>query len=173
MQPIHFFRTVPGMRARLLAARIGLAYLAVNAALLGLWASLAPKSWFENFPGAGHNWIVVDGPYNHHLAGDVGGLFLALAVVTTWAAVSLSTPLVRAAAAAWVVSTVPHVLYHLGHRAGLSSTDFVGVIGGLAFYVVVAVAVWVLAEPKMNHRVPTTSASQPSASSREFSSSGS
>ena len=44
------------MRARLLAARIGLVYLAVNAALLGLWASLAPRSWFDNFPGAGHNW---------------------------------------------------------------------------------------------------------------------
>jgi hypothetical protein len=161
------------MDARSRAARIGLAYLAVNAAVIGLWAAVAPKSWFENFPGGGHHWVAVDGPYNHHLAGDVGGLFLALAVVTIAAAVSLSTPLVRAAAAAWVVSTLPHLVYHLGHRAGLSSADYLSSAGGLAFMVVVAVAVFGLAAPKTNQRVPAMSASQPSAASSLASSPGS
>jgi len=165
--------------ARARAARIGLAYLAVNAAFLGLWATLAPRSFYDDFPGAGHHWVAVDGPYNHHLVSDVGALFVALAVVTVVAAVSLTPILVRTTAVAWVVSAGPHFLYHLGHRAGLPTADYVSSVGGLAFYVVVAVALLALAgpgraaaDPNTNQRVPDMAASQPSAASSPASSSG-
>ena len=42
---------------------------------------VAPKSFYEDFPGAGRVWVAVDGPYNEHLVRDVGSLNLALAFV--------------------------------------------------------------------------------------------
>ena len=119
-----------------LFVRLALIYLAFSSGVLGLWATLAPKSWFDNFPGGGHHWVAVDGPYNHHLAGDVGALFLALFVVTVAALFVESAVLVRVAGVAWIVSGAPHLLYHLGHRAGLGSGDQAVSLGGLVTYVV-------------------------------------
>ena len=61
---------------------IALAILAVNAALLGGWALVAPASFYRSFPGGGRSWVSIDGPYNEHLLRDVGGLNLALLVLT-------------------------------------------------------------------------------------------
>ena len=58
--------------------RITLAVLAVQGLVLGCWAAFAPRSLYDDFPGFGHHWVVVDGPYNEHLVRDVGSLFLAL-----------------------------------------------------------------------------------------------
>lgn len=40
--------------------RVLLAALAASAAYPGLWAVLAPQSFFDTFPGAGHHWDTVD-----------------------------------------------------------------------------------------------------------------
>ena len=52
--------------------RVGLGLLAVSAAIVGFWAEFAPKSFYDDFPGGGHHWVRVDGPYNQHLVRDVG-----------------------------------------------------------------------------------------------------
>ena len=44
--------------------RLALGYLAAQSALLGVWALLGPRSFYDGFPGFGKAWISVDGPYN-------------------------------------------------------------------------------------------------------------
>lgn len=103
-------------RRRLLITRIVLAVLAVQGAVVGLWATIAPHSWYTSFPGFGMHWIAADGPYNHHLAGDVGAFFLALTAVTIAALVLNSTAAARMAGIGWLVFSVPHFVYHAFHR---------------------------------------------------------
>jgi hypothetical protein len=98
--------------ARRLVARAALLLLAVAGLYQGVWAQLAPRSFFEDFPG-GMSWIAADGPYNEHLARDIGGLVNGLSVVAIVAAWSLSRPLLAANALGWLVYAVPHLGYHL------------------------------------------------------------
>ena len=38
----------------------------------GLWATLSPRSFYDEFPGGGRAWVAADGPYNEHLVRDFG-----------------------------------------------------------------------------------------------------
>ncbi len=58
-----------------------LAVIAIGYAGVGAWAALAPRSFYDDFPGGGRHWVAVDGPFNEHLVRDVGTLNLALAAV--------------------------------------------------------------------------------------------
>ena len=101
--------------------RVVLAVWAVASVQLGIWATFAPRSFYDDFPGFGRDWVRVDGPYNEHLVRDFGALNLALAVVTIAALVTLSRPMVITAAVAWLAWSVPHLAYHLRHLDVLSS----------------------------------------------------
>ncbi|MFQ6327352.1 MULTISPECIES: hypothetical protein [unclassified Nocardia] len=103
-------------RRRLLIVRIMLAILAVQGAIVGLWAVFAPHSWYTSFPGFGMHWISVDGPYNHHLAGDVGAFFLALTAITIAALVINGTAVARVAGIGWLTFGLPHFIYHAFHK---------------------------------------------------------
>ncbi|MEV0340399.1 hypothetical protein AB0H49_15340 [Nocardia sp. NPDC050713] len=103
-------------RRRWLAVRIMLGILTFQGAVIGLWAVLAPHSWYTSFPGFGMHWIAVDGPYNHHLAGDVGAFFLALAAVSGFALWRGGSALSQAAGLGWLVFATPHLIYHAFHR---------------------------------------------------------
>ena len=121
------------------ATRLNLAWLILPALQLGVWALLAPRSFYDSFPGFGWTWVSVDGPYNEHLVRDVGALNLALAVLLIAAFVRLSRDLVVVAAAASLVWGVPHLIYHIANRAGLDTVSYLASIGGLALSVIVAV----------------------------------
>ena len=103
--------------------RVVLAVWAVASVQLGIWATFAPRSFFDDYPGFGRHWVRVDGPYNEHFVRDFGALNLALAVVTIVALVTLSRPMVIAVAVAWLAWSVPHFVYHLRHLDAFSSTD--------------------------------------------------
>jgi hypothetical protein len=124
--------------------RILLALLGVPAVIVGVWAAFAPRSFFDDFPGIGQQWVRPDGPFNEHLVRDVGELNLALAVVTLAAIVWLSPVLVRAVAVAWLVEGVPHLVYHLRHLGPLASDARVSSIAGLFVTPVVAVVLLVM-----------------------------
>ena len=121
-------------------ARIALALLAAQAAILGVWAAAAPRSFYDTFPGFGRHWVAVDGPYNQHLVRDFGNMNLALAVITAVAAVSLGTVMVRAVAAGWLVFTVLHFGYHVTHLGPYDTSDAVANIVALGLAVVLPVA---------------------------------
>lgn len=125
--------------------RIGLGYLAAVGLLVGLWAGLAPRAFYDDFPGLGRVWVAVDGPYNEHLVRDVGWLNLALAAATIWAAVTLVRALVVGVLVAWLVTSLPHLAYHLGTLAPLDAVDRVGEVASLALVPLVAAVLLVVA----------------------------
>jgi hypothetical protein len=126
--------TVAGMK------RIGLAILTLGSAPLGLWATLAPRSFYDNFPGMGRHWVRLDGPYNHHLVSDFGALNLALSAVTIAALIWLTPRLVQVTAVAWLLYAIPHELYHVTHLHPFDTSDKVLVSSGLAIDIVIAIA---------------------------------
>ena len=116
--------------------RVVLLYLALQSIVIGVWALLAPRSFYDGFPGLGRTWVAVDGPFNEHLVRDVGALNLALVVLLVAAARTLGRELVTVAAAAAVVWGLPHLIYHAFHREGLGAGDLAANLGGLALFVI-------------------------------------
>ncbi len=111
--------------------RIALVVIAVGSAFVGVWALAAPRSFYDDFPGAGRVWVAVDGPYNEHLVRDVGGLNLALAFVAVMALVTGSVLVARAAGGAQLVFGVPHLAYHALHLDPFDVGDVVALLVSL------------------------------------------
>lgn len=121
--------------------RAALALIAVFMLPTALQASFAPRSWFDEFP-LGRGWIAAQGgAFDEHLVRDVGVLFLALVVVTAWAA--WRGEAMQAVAIAWMVQGMLHLSYHVGHLDGLGTADQVALVGSLVSIPVLAlVALW-------------------------------
>jgi hypothetical protein len=103
--------------------RLVLLLLAMSTVYVGGWALTAPRSFYRSFPGFGLHWIDVDGAYNEHLIRDVGGLYLALFVITVFALVATASEQTRrVTGGAWFVFSVPHLAYHLAHLAALTTS---------------------------------------------------
>lgn len=112
--------------------RAALAALALVGLVVGAWAGFAPRGFYDDFPGAGRVWVAVDGPYNEHLVRDVGVLNLSLTVVTVVALLTLARAAVVAAALAWVVYSLPHLVYHARHLDVYDASDKAANIAALA-----------------------------------------
>ncbi len=98
-----------------------LSVLLVVAAVAGLWALLAPRWFYDDFPTSSMHWVATDGPYNRHLVSDVGSFYLALGALTVAA---LARPaLSRLAGVVWLVFSVPHWLYHSAHLGLYGTRD--------------------------------------------------
>jgi hypothetical protein len=123
------------------AARILLLLLAIPTLELGIWATLAPQSFFNSFPGGGRHWVAADGPFNEHLVRDFGALNLALAFVLIVALIVGSRLLVTTAAGAALLFAVPHTLYHLFNLQVFSSEDKVANVVTLSITVLLPIAV--------------------------------
>lgn len=125
-------------------ARVALAVLTLVALEVGLWAELGPQSFYRSFPGLGRHWVAVLGPYNEHLIRDVGSLNLALAVISAAAAILGTVVLTRIAAVAWLVYSVPHLIFHLANLSPFGTGDQVGSVTALAVTVLLPVILLVL-----------------------------
>ncbi|MGI8797077.1 MAG: DUF4345 family protein [Acidimicrobiia bacterium] len=101
------------MRDRVL--RVLLVLLALGNVQVGVWATFAPRSFYDDFPGGDRSWVALDGPYNEHLVRDFGATNLAIGVLTIAALLWLTRVLVVTAGLAWIVYGVPHLVYHLRH----------------------------------------------------------
>jgi hypothetical protein len=119
--------------------RVALGYLTLVSLSIGLWALLAPRSFYDGYPGLGRVWVGVDGPYNEHLVRDVGALNLALAVLLIAAAVTVTRAMVLTAAIASLVWGLPHLVYHIANAGDLEAGDAVASIGGLALFAVLPI----------------------------------
>jgi hypothetical protein len=125
-----------------LAARASLVILFLSAASIGLTATLAPHTFYDDFPFLSH-WVDLLPPYNEHLVTDVGGLYLGFAVLFAWAAWALQPTLVRAVCSAWLLSAAIHLTFHATHLEGFDTADAVAEIASLAFLLVPPpVAIW-------------------------------
>ena len=125
--------------------RVGLGFLAVLEVVIGVWALLAPMSFYRTFPLPGHGWVSLLPPYNEHLTRDVGELSLALTVVLVAAAITGHWLLGVVAIIATAVYAVPHAVYHFLHMESFPPPDAVAQTVGIALQlVVVAVVAWLL-----------------------------
>jgi hypothetical protein len=125
--------------------RAGLGILALLQGIVGVWASLAPTSFYRTFPLPGHPWVSLLPPYNEHLTRDVGELSLALTVVLTAAAVTGRWLLSAVAVSAAAVYAVPHAVFHFLHLEGFPTPDAIAQSVGIVLQlVVVAVVGWLL-----------------------------
>jgi hypothetical protein len=110
------------------------AVAAVNA-VTGVQAVVAPRGFFDGYP-LGRGWVAEAAPYNEHLVVDVGGFYLALAVLFAWAAARPDRRLVVPLVTAWTAFSLLHLGYHVTHLDGFGPLDGVvqtlGLIGVLA-----------------------------------------
>ncbi len=120
--------------------RVVLMMLSALSAPVGSWALLAPRSFFDGFPGLGRHRVAGDGPYNEHLVRDVGALYLALLVLTLSALRRTNAGRARLVGVVWLVFGVPHVGYHVGHLGGLTVVDQLLSVAALSVVVVLAAA---------------------------------
>jgi hypothetical protein len=121
--------------------RGGLLFLAAAVLPLssGLWALLAPRAFYEDFPLPGRDWVSTLGPYNEHLVRDYGALNLALTVLLVAAAVLLERRLVQVALLTWLVFATPHFVFHLGQTHHFSASSNAEQLGGLGLVVLLPV----------------------------------
>ena len=139
------------MRHRAQVAAAGV--LTLSAAYVGGWASAAPRSFYDSFPGLHRAWVSVDGPFNEHLVRDVGGLYLGLAVAGVLALLWRDARSLAVLGAAWSAFSVLHLGYHLGHLDPLDSTlDRVGESVSLGLTLVLALVLLLAAR---HHRTTT------------------
>jgi hypothetical protein len=132
----------PGVLSRYAAAA-----LTGTAALVGGWALAAPASFYRGFPVSGHPWVAGLGAYDEHLVRDVGALYLALGVVSGWAVLRPARETGRLAGIAWLVFSLPHLLFHAGHHGVLGAGDALGSVLALGGTVVLAAVLAVAPGP--------------------------
>jgi hypothetical protein len=122
----------------IIAKRVVSAVLATAAIITGGWAVAGPRSFFLSFPLPGHHWVAALPPYNEHLTRDVGSLFLALAVVSVWAAARPRPDTFVMVGVAWEAFSIPHLAYHSAHLDMFSTADAIGNAVSLSGIVVLA-----------------------------------
>jgi hypothetical protein len=132
--------------------RFGLIYLAVTIGWVAVWILVAPKGFYDNFPGGSTHWVSALPPYNEHLERDFGATSLALAVLAALAAIWMERRVIQAAAVALFVAGVPHLAYHLTTTEHYSTGDNIASLFGLALDVLLPLALLYLVSDQAQGR---------------------
>jgi uncharacterized membrane protein len=136
--------------------RFGLIYMAVALGLVAAWILIAPKHFYDEFPGPSQ-WVSALPPYNEHLIRDFGSAGLGLAVLAGLAAVWMQRRLVQAAAIALLIGSLPHAIYHSTTTEAYSTADNVLSLAALYLQVVLPLLILYLATGR--RQAPADSAS--------------
>jgi hypothetical protein len=123
---------VGGVAMTMTAKRWMAGVLAVAAAYQGVWAAGFPLSFYKDFPGPGLHWVAALGPYNEHLARDVGALNLSLLVLSVWALRRPTQDSMVVTGGAWLIYNAIHFLWHVLHLDVFSTIDKISVVVILA-----------------------------------------
>ena len=116
-----------------------LVVLAVPQLLVGVWALVATRNWYENFPGVGPDLVAAIPPFNEHLAADAGAGFFATGVGLLLACIWPRRELLLLALAVFLAFALPHTLYHSFNEApGLEGVEEIVNAGSLWFQVLAA-----------------------------------
>ena len=137
------------------AIRFTLVALGLLQVFDGLYALLAPTSFYEDFP-LGRGWVELLPAYSEHLVRDVGGLFLATGAVLLAAAWVLERRLVIVAAASFLLFSLPHTIYHVLNLGPYSTGD--AIANALGLVATVVLPIWVLFELRRQGRHPVVEA---------------
>jgi hypothetical protein len=140
--------------------RAGLLALAAVPALQSAWMLLAPRGFYEAFPGLGRSWLPPVGVYDEHLSRDAGAAMLGMAVVLIAAAVLAERRVVQVALIGFLAATLPHLAYHLTTTGSYPAVDNALSLGGFAAQV--GFAVWLLFQTRTRSvSWPASSPSRP------------
>jgi hypothetical protein len=102
--------------------RLAVGYTLLGALAVGLLATFAPRTFYDDFPFLS-SWVDNLPPYNAHLVTDTGGLYLGFALLLGW---SLRAPaLVVPVCVAFALTQVAHTAFHFAHLEGYSTGDAV------------------------------------------------
>lgn len=96
-----------------------MALLAIPNLVAGAWAIIAPRSWYDDFPGWAPRLVAAIPPFNEHLATDAGAGLLATGIAAAIGAWWPRRPVVVATMATYVAFALPHAVYHLTHPSAL------------------------------------------------------
>jgi hypothetical protein len=139
--------------------RFALIYLVVTIGWLAVWILIAPKGFYDNFPGGSSHWVSALPPYNEHLERDFGAAALGLAVLAGLAALWMEKRVIQAAAITVFVAGVPHLAYHLTTTEHYSTGDNVASLAGLVLDVLVPLAVLYLVSDRAQRPSPAPATS--------------
>ena len=92
----------------------------------GVWATLAPRSFYDDFPLGIGGWVSALPAYNEHLMRDVGGLFLATGFILLAAAMRLERRLLVVALISYLLFAIPHAIFHYLNLEPYGTGDAVG-----------------------------------------------
>ena len=120
--------------------RAALVYLAVTTGWLAIWILIAPKGFYDSFPGGSTHWVSALPPYNEHLERDFGAAALGLTVLSSLAALWMERRLIQAAGLSLLAAGLPHFVYHLTTTGHYSTADNVGSLFGLTLDVLLPLA---------------------------------
>ncbi|MEZ5380670.1 MAG: hypothetical protein R2754_02605 [Microthrixaceae bacterium] len=93
--------------------RVVLVALGVPNVVTGAWAVVAPRSWYETFPGWAPRLISAYPPYNQHLATDAGTGLLITGLLVLGAAAWPRRDIVLTASAGFALFGLVHATFHL------------------------------------------------------------
>ncbi len=140
--------------------RAALIYLAVTIGFVAAWILIAPKGFYDTFPGGGSHWVSVLPPYNEHLERDFGATGLGLAVLAGLAAAWMDRRLIQAAAITLLVAGLPHLAYHATTTEHYSTGDNLGSLTGLALNVLLPLALLYLASERAQRLAPDSASTR-------------
>ena len=123
--------------------RITLLFLAASTLGGSLWALPFPRSFYNDFPVPGWDWVSTLGPYNEHLVTDYGAMNLALGVLLVSAAIFLEKRLTQAALLTYLAFATPHFLFHAAqthHFSAFHNALQLGSLGSLVLLSLVLLA---------------------------------
>lgn len=103
----------------------------------GVPAIVAPRWFYDNFPGFGRHWTAAYPPYNEHLMTDVGAAFLALGVLLLIAAWLRDRKVTNVVLIGLIVFSAAHLAFHSRDPGELRGADLVASTVSLALGVVV------------------------------------
>jgi len=103
----------------------------------GVGAIVAPRWFFDTFPGFGRHWTAAYPPYNEHLMTDVGAAFLALGVILLIAAGMRDRKVTNVVLIGLLTFSMAHLVFHSRHPGSLTGADLAASLVSLALGVVV------------------------------------
>jgi hypothetical protein len=110
----------------------------------GVPATLAPRWFYDTFPGLGHAWTAAYPPYNGHLITDLGATFTTLGVLLLLAAWLADRKVTAVVLCGVFVFSSLHLAFHLRHHGALTGADLVASLTALALGVALPAVLFVL-----------------------------
>jgi hypothetical protein len=111
----------------------------------GLWAAIAPRHFFDTFPGFGHHWTAAYPPYNAHLVNDLAATFLTLGVLLLIAGLLRDVRVAAVVLVGCLVFNALHLGFHAFHPGTLRGADLAASLVSLALGVLAPAGLLVLA----------------------------